>query len=166
MSYYADETYDVYETSYPVARKEHRCEACGHTIYPKEVYAKVRVVYDGTAETIKRCGRCESIHKHLRDLCAGEDMWPDERLGCGLDYEEEWGEKPPSEVVALPLLSSAEASHLANEMRLEEKRKAQKRREEREKFQSDMYAIRSLGWLLYGIPLTENPHGWRWRHAS
>lgn len=96
MSHSCDEQYAVYAEKRVKARKAHRCGACRETIQPGHYYMRVGTVFDGSASTIKRCLRCQKIHEHLRTKCAevGYDMWPDERLNCGMDYEEEWGELP------------------------------------------------------------------------
>lgn len=102
MSYYAEETYDVYVETRVTARKEHRCNACDERIAPGTSYWRVRCVYDGAVESHKRCTRCQAIHVHLRVKCGtwGDSTWPDERLACGRTYEDEWGELP-AEVAAL-----------------------------------------------------------------
>jgi hypothetical protein len=107
MSYQADERYDVYHEVRVFARKEHECDSvlCSEPIRKGDSYWRISVVFDGRARTIKRCLRCQHIHVHLRELCsdAGDaftDMWPDERLACGLDYAEEWG-PIPQEIAAL-----------------------------------------------------------------
>ena len=145
MSYSCDESYDVYSLTYPCARKEHRCDACGATIRPGDWYALTRTVFDGTAESVKRCGRCEATHAHLRELCAGHDLWPDERLSCGLDYAAEWEEEPPPEVAALPFLSASEASDLMRGAR----GKWERERAERRAQQEEADARRRLG-LFFG----------------
>lgn len=101
MSYCADEQYDVYHEIRVFAVKPHECDAvmCDQPIRKGDPYWRISVVYDGRAETIKRCIRCQAIHEHLRGL--GDDTWPDERLACGRDYREEWGEDPPAEIQAL-----------------------------------------------------------------
>lgn len=95
MSYSYDATYDVYDETFPQARKEHTCDACSEIIPVGRRYARVSVVFDGGARSHKRCMRCQDLHKHLRSLAPGE-MWPEERLDCGQDYEEEWGTLPDS----------------------------------------------------------------------
>jgi hypothetical protein len=77
------------------------------------LYVRVRWVVESSADGIKRCGRCQTTHLHLRKLCRGKDcdLWPDERLDCGLKYEEEWGDVPDY-IEMLPLLGPAEASSL------------------------------------------------------
>jgi hypothetical protein len=102
MSYSADEQYDVYHETQVTARKEHPCSACVEAIPPRTSYWRVTWVFDGSAGGVKRCNRCQAIHKHLRKLCAARDydLWPDERLNCGLTYEDEWGDLP-EEIEAL-----------------------------------------------------------------
>lgn len=114
MSYEAEEAYDVYKERIVKARKSHKCQACGVTIGVGHYYCRLSTVYEGTAETVIRCGSCQVTHVHLRKLCreSGEPMWPDERLQCGLVYEDEWGESPPDEIADLPFLSPDERSGL------------------------------------------------------
>lgn len=101
MSHYADEQYDVYHEVRVFARKPHECDAvmCTDPIRVGDPYWRISTVYDGRAETIKRCVRCQAIHEHLRTL--GDDTWPDERLDCGEWYRDHWGEDPPPEIQAL-----------------------------------------------------------------
>lgn len=112
MSYSADEPYDVRKKTIRRARVPHRCSACRAILRPGHRYAHVSLVYDGTAETVKRCGRCERTHQHLVDLCRGTDMWPAEKLDCGLRYADEWFEEPPAEIADLPFSSGDDASLL------------------------------------------------------
>lgn len=100
MSHSCDETYDVYEERRRVARKAHECDACDLPIRPGDLYYAVSLVWDGTAETVKRCARCQMMHEHLRELAPGE-TWPDERLNCGHDYRDQWECDPPAWVAAL-----------------------------------------------------------------
>lgn len=99
MSHSCDEVYEVYNETYPKARKTHTCEACEENIPPGGRYARVFTLFNGTAETYKRCLRCQALHEHLRRL-GDYDCWPDERLNCGESYEDEWGALPP-EIAAL-----------------------------------------------------------------
>ena len=108
----------VHETRIRKAAKRHTCQACGRAINPGDFYANVFVVWDGNTDTIKRCGSCQRTFEHLSELCSkrrketGDMLFPDDSLGCGLDYAEEWGGDPPPEIAALPLLSDAEAGQL------------------------------------------------------
>lgn len=108
MSHYADEQYDVYHEVRVFAVQAHECDAvmCDQPIRKGDAYWRIHVVYDGRAETIKRCVRCQTIHEHLRGL--GDDMWPDERLNCGQDYREEWGTDPPADIQALAFWRAGE----------------------------------------------------------
>ena len=116
MSHYAEEKYDIYSETFRRARKEHKCDACKQKILPGHYYCALFTLFDGNTEHIKRCGACQLTHEHLRQLCyaADNDMWPDERLNCGLKYESEWGDEPPDEIAALPLLGREEVGKLLN----------------------------------------------------
>lgn len=111
MSHAFDERYDVYAELFPRARKAHTCSACKETICVGHRYARVCIIFDGSTETVKRCIRCQRIHEHLRSIAPGE-MWPDERLDCGEEYEEHWGGPPPEEVARLAFLTADEAQAL------------------------------------------------------
>lgn len=107
MSHAVDEYYEVYDERCRSARKPHTCNACKEIIQPGHRYFTVFIVFDGRTESLKRCARCQEIHEHLRDLGRG-DTWPDERLGCGLDYMDEWGREPPPEIQELAFLDADE----------------------------------------------------------
>lgn len=108
MSYSYEEVYQVYNETFPCARKAHACDACRRTIRPGDVYTRVFILFDGTKRTVKRCLVCQAIHHHLRQLCPNE-VWPDERLNCGETYEDEWGKPPPDELVAVAFMTADEA---------------------------------------------------------
>jgi hypothetical protein len=95
MSHFADESYTIYDERTHKSRKPHVCSACRETIPAGVKYTRLFTLFDGSAETVKRCERCQAIHVHLREKCRAADMWPDERLDCGIDYAEEWGPMPP-----------------------------------------------------------------------
>ncbi len=107
MSHSCDETYDVYEERYRTAIKSHSCDACGLPIRKGDRYTTIAIVFDGRAERVKRCLRCQAIHEHLRDLAPGE-MWPDERLNCGTLYRHEWDRSPPAWLEALAFWNPGE----------------------------------------------------------
>lgn len=107
MSHSIEETYDVYDERHRQARKPHKCDACDETIHVGHLYCSVSTVFDGTAETIKRCLRCQAIHEHLRTLDPGV-MWPAERLDCGEEYLQHWRVDPPPEIVALAFKTAGE----------------------------------------------------------
>lgn len=104
MSHHAEETYDVYSERERRAIKDHVCDACNETVRSGDVYCRVFIVFEGDPEAIVRCLRCQAIHEHLRALAPGE-MWPDERLKCGMKYEDEWNGPPPAEIAELAFLS-------------------------------------------------------------
>lgn len=118
MSYEAEGYYVAYREIVRRARKLHTCDACEQPIRPGDYYCAVSWVFDGGADGVKRCGSCQRTHEHLRNLCWYKDrgyhdhLWPDERLRCGREYEDEWGDAPPDEIAALPLLSAAERGAL------------------------------------------------------
>ncbi len=120
MSESCDETCTVHRHKIVTARKEHKCSACRSVILPGHRYASVFTLFEGEADTIKRCGSCEVTWQHLKKLCdghndqhenRGDSLYPREDLGCGKDYEEEWGDIP-DDIAALPLLSADERSAL------------------------------------------------------
>lgn len=108
MSVWAEETYDVYDEYTVKARKSHECCACDDGIAPGHRYTRVGIVHDGRAWALKRCLRCQTIHKHLRTVLTERDEWPDEYLACGHEYEEMHGEPPPPEIARLAFLTPAE----------------------------------------------------------
>lgn len=107
MSHYSDESYDVYNESARRARKEHKCDACKETVRKGDLYHVIGAVFEGGAESFKRCVRCQRIHLHLRELAPGE-MWPDEKLACGEEYRQHWGREPPEEIAALAFATADE----------------------------------------------------------
>jgi hypothetical protein len=101
MSHYADETYEVYNERIVRARKPRHCCACYGVISPRTQYTRVATIYDGRVTTYTRCAPCQRTHEHLRDLGRESDRWPDERLACGREYEDEWDEPPPADIASL-----------------------------------------------------------------
>lgn len=111
MSYSCDGSYVIYEETEPRCRKARSCDACGETIPVGHRYTRVAILFDGSWETVCRCRRCQALHVHLRGLCESrahyDDLWPDERLACGLDYEDEWGDLP-DEIARLAFMAADE----------------------------------------------------------
>ena len=103
MSYEAEDTYDVYNERRVKARKPRPCDACKETVPRGVHYWRVATLYDGRWTTINRCWRCQKIHLHLRDRgdATPDYLWPDERLNCGEEYRDHWGDDPPEEIAAL-----------------------------------------------------------------
>lgn len=108
MSRSCDEYYAVYNEARRRARKPHACSACKETIRAGDVYTHVSIVFDGKAETVKRCLRCQEIHDHLKEKGYQSEMWPDERLNCGEEYTAHWGHAPPEEIAALAFMTPDE----------------------------------------------------------
>jgi hypothetical protein len=100
MSHAVEEVYEVYSERTRTAAYPHVCDACEDRVQLGAIYTRVVIVQDGEVTTLRRCHRCQTIHEHLRLLCADQERWPDEQLMCGEDYEEEWGKLPP-EIAAL-----------------------------------------------------------------
>lgn len=100
MSHSVDERYAVYDERPSKARKPHECDACDEPIRAGDTYTRVRWIFDGSANGVKRCARCQFLHEFLRSHGDG-DMWPAERLDCGEEYEEHWGREPAPYIAAL-----------------------------------------------------------------
>jgi hypothetical protein len=96
-----DELYAVYDEKDLVARKQHVCCACDEPIRPRQRYYRVAILFGGRWQTVRRCERCQRMHKHLRDVGGDWDEWPDEDLNCGHEYGEVHGRPPPPEIAAL-----------------------------------------------------------------
>lgn len=108
MSHYCDEYYSLYKERRVKARKEHKCDACGEVVSVGHYYFRISIMFEGEAETVKRCLRCQTLHLHLRGIEPGE-MWPNEKLDCGKDYKAEWGKEPPPEMEMLAFVTQEES---------------------------------------------------------
>jgi hypothetical protein len=114
VSHEIDERYAVYRETLRCAAKEHRCDACKEPIAKGHRYYVVTWIFEREADGVKRCLRCQTIHEHLRHV--GEsDMWPDEKLNCGEEYEEHWGCPPPDEIAALAFATPQELQTRASQ---------------------------------------------------
>jgi hypothetical protein len=121
MSHSADGCCTVYTNECVTARKAHVCCACGEGIAPGHRYHRITTIFERELNTFKRCLRCEYIHAHLVSLCDKHtygECWPDERLNCGEDYQENWGEAPPEEIAALAFVSGADLQAAATQAKL------------------------------------------------
>lgn len=122
MSHPIDFAYADYNETLRCAATEHVCDACkqpilvGHRYYDIEcLIHEADEVDEGDpvefeedeVEKHTRCLRCQKIHLHLRTLSPHE-MWPDERLNCGEEYEEHWGKAPPPEIAELAFKTGAD----------------------------------------------------------
>lgn len=105
MSQYGDgDTCSVWSDRWLRAKKEHRCHACHEPIKPGHRYHVTFSVFDGNADTTKRCERCQAIFEHLSGRMVNEgdnEEYCDHRLACGHEYKERWDEEPPPEIAAL-----------------------------------------------------------------
>ncbi len=93
------EVYKVYDEKSVKARKQHHCHACKQAISAGQKYWRIGTVSDHSANTIKRCNRCQTLHLHLRQKFETEALgipgsWPSDYLDCGIPYEQEWGDCP------------------------------------------------------------------------
>lgn len=109
MSCYVDEEGEpesVHRETWPRARREHKCCACGETIRCGDRHKRTFVVFEGDAETYRHCLRCAAIY---RALCrtTGEDEYIEYRLNCGHTWEETRGECPP-EIARLAFMTPDE----------------------------------------------------------
>lgn len=57
---------EFYSASTPTARKEHRCDECGHAISPGEAYERVGAKWEGSVTVFKTCSRCIALRDHLK----------------------------------------------------------------------------------------------------
>jgi hypothetical protein len=114
MSVYADDdAADVYNETIRKARKEHRCDACSGSIKPGAIYSYTAALFDGGWQTATRCGRCETIYRHLEQKMRGNyEEYPHWHLDCGHGYRDRWDEEPPPEIAALAFLTDEEAGRL------------------------------------------------------
>ncbi len=109
MSHYVEDYYSVYNEKTVRARVEHFCDACTEKISRGHRYARIGIIFEKVAETIKRCLRCQTIHIHIRGLDTSGDSWPDEKLACGNNYKDHWGVDPPEEIQDLAFVTPDEA---------------------------------------------------------
>ncbi len=56
----------VFNQSAPVARKEHQCSECGRIIEPGTKYSNAWGIWDGRAETFKRCPACIRVADYIK----------------------------------------------------------------------------------------------------
>lgn len=105
------EPVDVERSGFRRARKPHRCCACNETIQVGHRYHYSFEIFDGSADSWKRCARCQLIYEHLVAVLPYDEA-PDYELNCGHTYEEVHGEPPPDEIAALAFLSPGDAQRL------------------------------------------------------
>jgi len=56
---------EFYVRETPTARKPHRCDECGETIAPGDVYERVRAKWDGHVSTFDTCARCWFVRQAI-----------------------------------------------------------------------------------------------------
>ena len=59
---------EVYRKTNPKAKKQHKCDECGHIIQPGEVYARTFTIYEGTPDTYIACERCDDLMEAFSDV--------------------------------------------------------------------------------------------------
>lgn len=120
MSEYCDGDAEcIYSQDLRKSRTPKDCAACKRAIAPGDYYMHATMVWDGTAESIDRCGACQVTYEHLDGLCderhrvsRWDSMAPNQWLACGKAYADEWGDEPPADIAALPFLTDREAGAL------------------------------------------------------
>lgn len=83
-------------TTKPTARVEHKCEECGRTIAPGEIYERTAAVWEGEFFTSVACAHCGAARRivNTADDCYSEGYygglweWLDE---LGFEFEAETG---------------------------------------------------------------------------
>lgn len=59
---------DIWSERTHVARKSYQCAECRQQIEPGDTYVRIFSVYDGTAETIINCERCNDLMAAFADV--------------------------------------------------------------------------------------------------
>lgn len=70
MDYYCADDYDplqFYFAKVVRAKKKHRCEECGASIYSGEQYERVTIKYEGEMYTITTCERCYDLRVWVKN---------------------------------------------------------------------------------------------------
>jgi hypothetical protein len=62
-----DDYCQVWNKTYPRAKKQHVCNSCRTTIQPGEQYLRIFSVYDGNADTDKACMVCATLWESFVD---------------------------------------------------------------------------------------------------
>lgn len=72
-------SWELYSESFPVARKEHRCDDCFTTIRPGERYFTFSGKWDGgDFETYRHCMPCKDAATWLFNAMSDAGCWGDE----------------------------------------------------------------------------------------
>jgi hypothetical protein len=109
VSDYYDEDGEVIVRSakeWRTSRRARKCHACKEPIAVGARYHRTAYLFGGSWEVTARCERCQAIYEYLDAKIRFQPNGPDlehcnERLNCGHEYRERWGEDPPPEIAAL-----------------------------------------------------------------
>lgn len=94
---------DIWDGTWPRARKSHSCQACAETIEPGHLYHRLASLYEGQWDHWKHCRRCWAIFEAIVDKFRDDGAGPvavDLGLDCGESWKDVFGDVPP-EVEAL-----------------------------------------------------------------
>lgn len=90
---------DFYSETYPVARKEHRCEECGGTIKVGEIYARCSGKWDGEFQSYVQHKACRDFVASINIDYFGECLLPFGGLREFLaNAESEYDVEPPDAI--------------------------------------------------------------------
>lgn len=64
-------------TTYPIAKKEHKCDECKRTIKRKEKYQHIKGMFEGDFFTHKVCSDCQSVIKTFFCGWSQGSVWDD-----------------------------------------------------------------------------------------
>ncbi|CAB4127451.1 hypothetical protein UFOVP75_203 [uncultured Caudovirales phage] len=85
---------DVWAVTHQKARKTYRCECCGATIHPKELYAKVTAIFDGYVDREVSCAACRTDTEEFSRSPGHMDNMPscffEELSNCVGDVDSPW----------------------------------------------------------------------------
>lgn len=111
MSCEIDGSNDIERYSRHRSRKKRRCSACPEPIRRGDVYVRIFVVHDGTADSYAHCLRCHAVFlaASRRHLELDTDQGVRFDLGCGHDWRSSFDEDPPAELARLAFLTADEA---------------------------------------------------------
>lgn len=112
----------VYATKTIPARKPHRCDECGLTIQPGDLYERATMLYDDRWDTYRSCSECMEAEAWLTEQCGGFC-----HAGVLDDLRDHWAEAsmlglPPGGIVRLGrlLVAMNRRVHSANLAKLKE----------------------------------------------
>lgn len=70
---YADERAEVWDRTFPRAKKEYRCECCDAMIRVGTKYVRTFIVFEGEASTAKSCVAC---NRDINKFGKEHNYWP------------------------------------------------------------------------------------------